>query len=80
MISKSKIILIIGIGLIIGSFILMYCEIKPAKEFCSSINGNYTNSKLTHKCNGIEIYKYNSKLFGEYWDFSPRENFSIALT
>jgi len=75
----STILFLIGTGLLIGCFILIMNEVIPAKEFCKSINGNYTFNNLKHKCNGIEINNYVSGLMGKYWDFSPRENFNITL-
>jgi len=75
----STIIFLIGTGLLLGSIILVINEVIPAKEFCESINGNYTFNSLKHNCNGIEIHNYVSGLYGRYWDFSPRENFNITL-
>jgi len=77
----STILFLIGTGLLLGSIILVINEVIPAKEFCNSINGNYTFlPALKHNCNGIEINNYVSGLMGRYWDFSPRENFNITLS
>lgn len=72
-------LIVFGIGLILSSLLLIFNEIKQAKDFCDSINGNYTNSKLTHKCNDIQIFQYNSVLLGKYWGFNPIEDYKIIL-
>ena len=76
---KSDLIFIAGIILIIASFFIILNEIKSAKDFCNSINESYSFlPDLRHACNHIPIFKYNSNIFGKYWDFSPR-NFKVNL-
>jgi len=72
--------IVLGIILIFISFFIIFDEMTQAKEFCDSINETYHFlPNLKHKCDWIPIYKYNSKFIGEYWDFSSRESFDIAL-
>ncbi len=72
-------VIIFGITLILIAFFLILNEIESAKEFCNSINGNYSFSNLRHECNGKSFFQYTSLFFEEYWDFTPRENFNITL-
>lgn len=84
MLKKNNLILIcatvFGITLILVAFFLIFNEVKPAKEFCNSINETYSFSNLGHECNEIPIYQYTSFLFEKYWDFSPRDDFNINLS
>ncbi len=71
--------IIFGIGLILGSILLVLSEIKPAKEFCNSINQTYSFNNFYHKCNEIQIFKYNSVLLGKYWGFTSMEDYKIII-
>ena len=77
---KSDVVLIAGVILILFSLLLLSSEIKPAKSFCNSINQTYSFlPALKHECNEIQIYKYNSKVFGKYWGFSSMEAHKIII-
>lgn len=80
---KNNLILIslimLGIGLILSSLFIILSETKPAKEFCNSVNQTYTFNNFNHKCNGNQIFQYNSVLIGEYWGFTSNEDSKITL-
>ena len=72
-------LIVFGIGLILGSLFIVLNETKPAKEFCNSINQTYSFSNFNHKCNGNQIFQYNSVLLGKYWGFHSMEDFKINI-
>ena len=70
---------VFGIGLILCSLFLILSEVNSAKEFCNSINQTYSFNNFNHKCNGTQIFQYNSVIIGKYWGFTPIEDYEIIL-
>jgi hypothetical protein len=67
-----RIIILISIGIVIGSLCLAYSEISEAKHSCDNIYSNYTFSfSRGHLCNNQTYIKYNNG-----WDFSREINYS----
>lgn len=64
------IIILIGIGLIIISFMIIFSEINSAKGFCNSIDRDYSFfPDLKHRCDNLSISQSYSQLRGKHWDF-----------
>lgn len=54
-----------------------YSEIKKAKEYCDSVDGNY-KFKIIHLCNDTPIYKYSFK-GKKFWSFEIPDLENIKL-
>ena len=73
-------LVLFGNLLILCSLFLVLSEANSAEDFCNSINQTYSFfPALKHECNEIQIYKYNSKIFGEYWGFTSMEDYEIII-
>jgi len=74
-------LVLFGNLLILFSFFLVLSEANSAGDFCDSINQTYSFfPTFNHKCDGNQVYKYNSKVYGEYWGFNSMEDFKINLS
>ena len=73
-------LVLFGNLLILCSLFLVLSEVNSAEDFCNSINQTYSFNNFNHKCNGNQIFQYNSVIFGKHWGFTSMEDFKINIS
>ena len=74
-------LVLFGNLLILCSLFLVLSESNSAEDFCNSINQTYSFfDGFNHKCNGTQIFQYNSVLIGKYWGFNSMEYYKINIS